>query len=302
MRTCKTWASVKICKLHERFISKKSNTELLHKSQWPEQWKKIEMERFKKWFFLLSLEEKYQRDCCLNENLAELCFLSTSCCDMCSHTCTQTHTCIHAHTLMYTYTHICTYILIHTHTCTHSCTHTHVHIYTCTHTHAYIYTYARAHIHNHTHRHTNTHKVWQLLHFQFSMRDRGRQKARSESLVLQLPWAKSSFAATTPSEKPPPPRRPVASLGSRLSSSPCFSGPCHSTAHRRCSKAHLDSTCAPSASTWQHFRLQADLRQSPDCSPAHLSSDTVLPIASRYTSHFCSHFSETSAPLILLGT
>lgn len=141
MRTCKTWASVKICKLHERFISKKSNTELLHKSQWPEQWKKIEMERFKKWFFLLSLEEKYQRDCCLNENLAELCFLSTSCCDMCSHTCTQTHTCIHAHTLMYTYTHICTYILIHTHTCTHSCTHTHMHVltHTCTQTHALTY-------------------------------------------------------------------------------------------------------------------------------------------------------------------
>lgn len=199
-------------------------------------------------------------------------------------TCVHTH--VHRHTHAYMHTHSCIHI------------HTYAHIYSYTHTHVHTH----AHIHNHTHRHTNTHKVWQLLHFQFSMRDRGRQKARSESLVLQLPWAKSSFAATTPSEKPPPPRRPVASLGSRLSSSPCFSGPCHSTAHRRCSKAHLDSTCAPSASTWQHFRLQADLRQSPDCSPAHLSSDTVLPIASRYTSHFCSHFSETSAPLILLGT
>jgi len=148
---------------------------------------------------------------------------------------TWTHTCAHMYSFMHTDTHA------HRHTCSQT------HMQTCTHTHAYIYTHAcsHAHIHlcththmcthtnthRHTHTHTDTHTVWQLLHFQFSMRDRGRQKARSESLVLQLPWALPPRSLHH--------RRPEASLGSCLSSLPCFSGPRPITAHRRCSKARL---------------------------------------------------------------
>lgn len=179
---------------------------------------------------------------------------------ICIHSCTYTHmhtdTHVDMHTLMHTYTHVYihahrhtgahihmhtdihAYIYTHAHTHLHtyssySCTHTHVHI----HAHTLMYTYTHMHTYAHVHRHIHT--VWQLLHFQFSMRDRGRQEARSESLVLQLPWAlplKSLYH-----------RRTEASLGSCLSSPPCFSGPCPITAHRRCSKARL-SLC-PSAWT-----------------------------------------------------
>ena len=134
------------------------------------------------------------------------------------------------------------------------------------------------------------------------MRDGEQQKARSESLVWQRPWAMSSFSATTPSEEPPPHRRPETSLGSHLSSSPYFSGPCHSTAQRRSSKACLGYTCALHHPRDYLSDCQPTSGRSPDCSPAPLSSYTALSTASRYTSHFCFHCSEASAPLILLGT
>lgn len=171
---------------------------------------------------------------------------------ICIHSCTYTHmqTCTHAdmHTLMHTYIHMCTlmhtYTQVHIYTCTqtyiHTYTHMHTLIYTYTHhTHApihictYMHTHLCIHIHTctyaHVHRHIHT--VWQLLHFQFSVRDRGRQKARSESLVLQLPWALPLRSLYH--------RRTEASLGSCLSSPPCFSGPCPIIAHRRYSEARL---------------------------------------------------------------
>lgn len=149
------------------------------------------------------------------------------------HTCTYSCTHTHMHTDTHTQTHMqtCTHSCIHIHMCTLMHTYTQVHIYTCTQT--YMHTHLCIHIHTctyaHVHRHIHT--VWQLLHFQFSLRDRGRQKARSESLVLQLPWVLPLRSLYH--------RRTEASLGSCLSSPPCFSGPCPITAHRRCSKARL---------------------------------------------------------------
>lgn len=156
------------------------------------------------------------------------------------------HTCRHAHTHAYIYTHVYTHAHIYTgahihmYTYIHTYTHMHTLIYTYTHhTHApihictYMHTHLCIHIHTctyaHVHRHIHT--VWQLLHFQFSVRDRGRQKARSESLVLQLPWALPLGSLYH--------RRTEASLGSCLSSPPCFSGPCPIIAHRRYSEARL---------------------------------------------------------------
>lgn len=224
------------------------------------------------------------------------------------HSCVHTYTYTFMHTNTHTYTTVNTYTSMHTHSCAHTYTHslhtcTHVHTYTRTHIHiihtnscAHVYTHTHSCAHIHMHACTHAHQIWQLLRFQIPMRDRERRRASSIFHMLQQPWAVSSLSAVSTSVKPVPNRRPQTRLGSRLSSAPCCSGPCHRTARGRCGKARLSYTWALSASAGPYLWLTGHLRQVPRLLPAHLSWDTFLTTANRHTSDFYFHHTETPAP------
>lgn len=229
------------------------------------------MEIFKKWFFLLSPEDKYWSYYDLNRNSADLCLLQQTQLShalahmhthmhtyigMHTHTffCTHMHSCVHTytHTFMHTNIHTCT--TVYTYTCMHTFLCTHIHtplMYTHTHMHAcaHIYMHARTHnthkllcarVHTHTLLCTYTHgcmhacKTWQLLHFQIPMMDRERRRAPSIFHMFSNPeqWAPFLESASLWNLYQVEGHRPA--LWSCLSSTPCFSVPCHRTARGRC--------------------------------------------------------------------
>lgn len=209
---------------------------------------------------------------------------STSC-----HMCAQTHTC----TLMHTYTcaYTCMYIYTHSHTCTHI--HTYMYTHSCIYIHICTHTHTQSHIHRHTETHTRSDNYLTFNCLWEDSRKLGVSPCAAAALGNELLFSYHRLHHTE---------------GQRPALDP--TSPHHPASVAPATAQHTEDVVKPALATrapLQHPQdhisgCQPISGRSPDCSPARLSSDAVLPTASRHTPNFCSHCSETSAPLIFPGT